>query len=90
MAVVRFYVGQNEENAIVRLNQKMLANLERTIELIKKLREEEKLQSLAQRADELKAMQDGLNREMETPEPRREDAGRESTPRKDEELSAEG
>ncbi|MEK7833580.1 MAG: efflux RND transporter permease subunit, partial [Acidobacteriota bacterium] len=28
MAVVRFYVGQNEENAIVRLNQKMLANFD--------------------------------------------------------------
>lgn len=28
MAVVRFYVGQNEEDAIVRLNQKMLANLD--------------------------------------------------------------
>src|SRR5215813_332873 len=26
MAVVRFYVGQNEEDAIVRLNQKLLAN----------------------------------------------------------------
>jgi hypothetical protein len=65
-------------------NQKMLANLERTIELIKKLREEEKLQSLAQRADELKAMQDALNREMETPEPQRE-----STGRKDDEVSAD-
>ncbi|HMY76357.1 MAG TPA: efflux RND transporter permease subunit, partial [Blastocatellia bacterium] len=28
MAVVRFYVGQNEEDAIVRLNQKMLANFD--------------------------------------------------------------
>src|SRR6185369_16311671 len=28
MAVVRFYVGQNEEAAIVRLNQKMFANLD--------------------------------------------------------------
>jgi multidrug efflux pump subunit AcrB len=28
MAVVRFYVGQNEEAAIVRLNQKMLANFD--------------------------------------------------------------
>ena len=28
MAVVRFFVGQNEENAIVRLNQKMLANFD--------------------------------------------------------------
>lgn len=28
MAIVRFYVGQNEEDAIVRLNQKMLANFD--------------------------------------------------------------
>ncbi|MGH7730204.1 MAG: hypothetical protein ACRENJ_03040, partial [Candidatus Eiseniibacteriota bacterium] len=72
-------------------NQRMLANLERTIELIKKLREEEKLQSLAQRADELKAMQDALNRELESPEPRPEDAnqGRESAPRKGDEVAAE-
>ncbi|MBS1788393.1 MAG: efflux RND transporter permease subunit [Acidobacteria bacterium] len=28
MAVVRFYVGQNQEDAIVRLNQKMLANFD--------------------------------------------------------------
>ena len=28
MAVVRFFVGQNEENAIVRLNQKMFANFD--------------------------------------------------------------
>jgi multidrug efflux pump subunit AcrB len=28
MAVVRFYVGQNEEAAIVRLNQKMFANFD--------------------------------------------------------------
>lgn len=28
MAVVRFYVGENEENAIVRLNQKMFANFD--------------------------------------------------------------
>ena len=28
MAVVRFYVGQNEEDAIVRLNQKLLANFD--------------------------------------------------------------
>lgn len=48
-------------------NQKMLSSLERTIELIKKLREEEKLQSLAQRAEELKAQQDALNRDLESP-----------------------
>ena len=45
-------------------NQRTLANLDRTIELIKKLREEEKLQSLAQRAEELKALQDELNRQL--------------------------
>ncbi len=28
MAIVRFYVGQNEEDAIVRLNQKMLSNFD--------------------------------------------------------------
>jgi multidrug efflux pump subunit AcrB len=28
LAIVRFYVGQDEENAIVRLNQKMLANFD--------------------------------------------------------------
>ena len=28
MAIVRFYVGQNQEDAIVRLNQKMLANFD--------------------------------------------------------------
>ncbi len=28
MAVVRFYVGQNEEASIVRLNQKMFANFD--------------------------------------------------------------
>ncbi len=47
-------------------NQKMLANLERTIDLIRKLREEEKLQSLAQRAEELKAQQDALNQDLES------------------------
>ena len=28
MAIVRFYVGENEEEAIVRLNQKMFANFD--------------------------------------------------------------
>jgi hypothetical protein len=60
-------------------NQEMLTNLQRTIDLLKKLREEENLQSLAQRAEELKAQQDALNREHEAraqkPEasPRREE-----------------
>lgn len=69
---------ENELPAWREENEKMLANLERTIELIKKLREEEKLQSLAQRADELKALQDELNRQMESQE-----RPGESTPPKD-------
>jgi hypothetical protein len=46
-------------------NQETLNQLQRSIDLIKKLREEEKLQALAQRAEELKAQQDALNREHE-------------------------
>jgi hypothetical protein len=48
-------------------NQEMIKNLERTIELLKKLREEERVASLAQRAKELKAQQDQLNREHQDP-----------------------
>ncbi len=72
-------------------NQKMLANLERTIELIKKLREEERLQALAQRAEELKAMQDDLNRRMESPESRESapDRASESAPKDDPALAEE-
>jgi hypothetical protein len=44
-------------------NRELIENLERTLELLKKLREEERLQSLAQRAQELKAQQDELNRD---------------------------
>ncbi len=51
-----------------RENQEMLQNLERTIELLKKIREEEKLHSLAQRARELEAQQESLNREHEANE----------------------
>jgi hypothetical protein len=48
-------------------NQDMMKNLERTIDLLKKLREEERIASLAQRAQELKAQQDQLNREHQDP-----------------------
>ena len=48
-----------------RQNQQLLKNLERTIELLKRLRQEEKLQSLAQRAQELQARQDDLNRRQQ-------------------------
>jgi hypothetical protein len=46
-------------------NRDMLANLERTLELLKQLRQEEKLESLAQRAAELAKQQDALNQEHE-------------------------
>jgi hypothetical protein len=46
-------------------NKDLVENLERTLELLKKLREEEKVQELAQRAEELKAQQDALNQEHE-------------------------
>jgi hypothetical protein len=62
-------------------NQKTLANLERTIELLKKLREEEQLQSLAQRAEELKAAQDELNRDHASR------TGERSEPRSDQGLA---
>jgi len=44
-------------------NQKLLANLERSIELLKRLREEERIDSLAKRAEELSQRQDALNQE---------------------------
>jgi hypothetical protein len=47
-----------------RQNEQMLNNLERTIELLKRLREEERLQALSQRAQELKERQDALNRRL--------------------------
>ena len=46
-------------------NEEMLAHLDRSIELLKRLREEERMQSLAKRAEELKEEQDRLNREHE-------------------------
>jgi len=42
-------------------NREMLQHLDRSIELLKQLREEEQLQALAQRAEELKRRQDALN-----------------------------
>ncbi|NOT34590.1 MAG: hypothetical protein HOP12_10515, partial [Candidatus Eisenbacteria bacterium] len=54
----------------------MLKNLQRTIDLLKQLREEERLQALAQRADELKQRQDALNREFESPKSASKDAGK--------------
>ena len=44
-------------------NKDMLQQLERSLELLKQLRQEERMEALARRADELKAQQDELNRE---------------------------
>ena len=44
-------------------NKDVLQQLERSLELLKQLREEERLDALARRADDLKARQDELNRE---------------------------
>ncbi|HEY6867187.1 MAG TPA: hypothetical protein VI792_08020 [Candidatus Eisenbacteria bacterium] len=48
-------------------NQELMANLERTAELLKQLRQEEKLAALAQRAQEQKTAQDLLNRGLDEP-----------------------
>jgi hypothetical protein len=42
-------------------NREMLEHLDRSIELLKQLREEEQMQALAQRAEELRRQQDALN-----------------------------
>ncbi|TMQ67082.1 MAG: hypothetical protein E6K78_05695 [Candidatus Eisenbacteria bacterium] len=60
-------------------NQEMLANLERTVELLKKLRQEERLQSLAQRARELQSQQEALNQEHAAATPRKDDSQREAS-----------
>ena len=44
-------------------NRDMLEQLDRSLELLKRLREEERMEALAMRADDLKARQDELNRE---------------------------
>ncbi len=46
-----------------RQTQETLANLERSIELMKRLREEEKLDAFSKRAEELEREQDALNQE---------------------------
>jgi len=51
-------------------NKDMLKNLERSLALLKQLRDEEKLDALSKRAEELKAQQDALNKEhSESPSP---------------------
>jgi hypothetical protein len=46
--------------------EQMIQNLERTAELLKQLRQEETMESLAKRTEELKANQDALNQEMQS------------------------
>jgi hypothetical protein len=47
-----------------RQSREMLRNLERTLELLRQLRQEERLQALARRADDLKEAQDARNEEL--------------------------
>jgi hypothetical protein len=49
-------------------NREMLEQLDRSIELLKQLREEEQMQALAERAEELKRQQDALNEAHEREE----------------------
>ena len=79
---------ENDLNDWHEENRKMLSNLERTIELIRKLREEEKLQSLAQRAEELKALQDALNRDFASP-PESRDERSDSPPQESKDLAGQ-
>lgn len=52
-------------------NREMLKNLERSLELLKQLREEERMEALGRRAEELKLQQDALNeRHEQTREPK--------------------
>ena len=48
-------------------NKDMLQQLQRSLELLKQMREEERLEALANRADELRQQQDELNREHGAP-----------------------
>jgi hypothetical protein len=83
-------------------NRDMLEQLRRTIELLKQLRDEERLDALARRAEDLKREQDALNREHagESPEGEPRDAAesgeaeqlardQEAAARKSEELAQE-
>jgi len=51
-------------------NRDMLQQLERSMELLKQLRDEERMDALGRRAEELKARQDALNREHAESSPR--------------------
>jgi hypothetical protein len=49
-------------------NREMLANLQRTIELLKNLRQEEQLEALAKRAEDMAKRQDAMNQEHVAPQ----------------------
>jgi hypothetical protein len=66
----------------------MIKNIERTIELLKQLRREEQMQALAQRAEELKALQDQLNREHQAQEGSQKQDAKESQDRAERQESA--
>lgn len=70
-------------------NKDMLQQLERSLELLKQMREEERMEALARRADELKQKQDELNREHAakssepSPDPDRKDPKAQTDPERD-------
>jgi hypothetical protein len=66
-----------------RRSEQMLHNLERTLELLKQLRQEERLQALARRATDLKSAQDARNQEQAEP------AGAETAARRAERAAAQ-
>lgn len=73
-------------------NKDLLKNLERALELLKQLREEERMESLGRRAEELKKQQDALN-DQHAPEASAEkqpDKGAESESAKSESKSPDG
>lgn len=58
-------------------NQELLKSLERSLALLKQMRDEERMDALAHRAEELKKQQDAMNREHESlskPDARKPDA----------------
>lgn len=64
-----------------RQNQQMLQNLDRSLALLKQLRDEERTDALSRRAEELKQQQDALDREYAQPPPAPPpDAARGATP----------
>jgi hypothetical protein len=69
-------------------NRDLLKNLERSLALLKQLRDEEKLDALSKRADELKAKQDEMNREhAELSRPDAKPPGRETPAERRDQLA---